>query len=69
MENSNEPKKLLVKESNFKSDLSFNEWAAKFNVGTRYIEPTKYFQGNSTYRVEESETFMEALKRIFNIQI
>lgn len=26
--------------------LSYNEWCDKFQVSTKYIEPTKYFQGN-----------------------
>jgi hypothetical protein len=26
--------------------LTFNEWSEKFNVSSRYIEPTKYFKGN-----------------------
>jgi len=26
--------------------LSFNEWSDKLGVSSRYIEPTKYFQGN-----------------------
>jgi hypothetical protein len=26
--------------------LSFNEWSEKFNVSSRYVEPTKYFKGN-----------------------
>ena len=26
--------------------LSFNEWSDKLGVSSRYIEPTKYYQGN-----------------------
>ena len=26
--------------------LSYNEWSSKFQVSSKYIEPTKYFQGN-----------------------
>jgi hypothetical protein len=29
-----------------KQPLSYNEWSQKFGVSTKYIEPTKYFQGN-----------------------
>jgi hypothetical protein len=39
-------KKLRCKMSTFKSELSFNEWSEKYNVGRGYVEPTKYFQGN-----------------------
>lgn len=41
-------KKLRCKMSTFQTDLSFNEWVAKYNVSNRYIEPTKYFQGNAS---------------------
>ena len=43
-----EEKKLRVKLSTFQTDLSFNEWVEKYNVSRDYIEPTKYYQGNST---------------------
>lgn len=46
MENQ-EPNKLRVKLSTFKSDLTFNEWVLKYNVGRQYQEPTKYFGGNN----------------------
>ena len=39
-------KKLKVKYSNFKSDLSYNEWCKMYNVGSHYVEPTPYYQGN-----------------------
>ena len=39
-------KKLKVKLSNFKTDLSFNEWCERYNVGGHYIEPTQYYTGN-----------------------
>ena len=32
--------------------LSYNEWCDKFQVSTKYIEPTKYFQGNPTSGIE-----------------
>jgi hypothetical protein len=40
-------KKLRVKESTFKTALTFNEWVEKYNVSRDYIEPTKYYQGNA----------------------
>jgi hypothetical protein len=39
-------KKLKVKLSNFKTTLTFNEWCEKYNVGSHYVEPTKYFTGH-----------------------
>ena len=42
----NQENKLRVKLSPFKSDLTFNEWVEKYRVGSGYVEPTKYFQGN-----------------------
>jgi hypothetical protein len=48
----NQENKLRVKLSTFKSDLSFNEWVEKYNVGRYYNEPTKYFQGNPTSGIE-----------------
>jgi len=42
----NQERVLRCKPSQFKSDLTFNEWAEKYNVGRGYIPPTNYFQGN-----------------------
>lgn len=39
-------KELRVKKSEQKPPMSFNEWSEKFGVSSKYIEPTKYFQGN-----------------------
>lgn len=39
-------KKLKVKLSNFKTDLTYNEWCVKYNVGGHYVEPTQYYMGN-----------------------
>lgn len=38
-------KKLRCKISTFKSPMSFNEWAVEYNVGSMYVEPTKYYSG------------------------
>lgn len=38
--------KLRCKMSTFQTDLSYNEWVDKYNVSSRYDEPTKFFQGN-----------------------
>lgn len=39
-------KKLKVKYSTFKTNLSFNDWVREVNFGRDYNEPTKYYQGN-----------------------
>jgi hypothetical protein len=39
-------KKLKCRTSEFKSDITFNEWVVMFNVSRDYIQPTPYFQGN-----------------------
>lgn len=39
-------KKLRVKYSTFKTDLSLNDWAKEVNFGRLYTPPTPYFQGN-----------------------
>ena len=39
-------KNLNVKPSKQTHTMSYNEWAKEFNVGSGYIEPTKYYQGN-----------------------
>ena len=49
MENNvNAPENLRVKLSKFKSPLTFNEWVERYNVSSQYVEPTKYFQGNTS---------------------
>jgi hypothetical protein len=58
--NVNAPENLKVKLSQFKSPLTFNEWAEKYNVSRQYAEPTQYFKGNPSagitpkFEVEES---------------
>ena len=39
-------KKLKCRTSEFKSDITFNEWVVMFNVSRDYVQPTPYFQGN-----------------------
>jgi hypothetical protein len=41
-------KKLRVRYSNFKSNLSYNEWCKMYNVSSHYVKPTQYYQGNVT---------------------
>lgn len=48
----NDMEKLRVKKSDFKSDLSFNEWCEKYNLGKGYIQPTQYFQGHKNWSME-----------------
>ena len=44
----NMEKKLKVKYSDFKSPLSFNEWAQQYKVSSMHIENTPYYTGNLT---------------------
>jgi hypothetical protein len=65
--NVNAPENLKVKLSQFKSPLTFNEWAEKFNVGRHYEEPTKFFQGNPSSGVVPKEpTLRETIKELFS---
>ena len=41
-------KKLKVRYSKFKTNLSFNDWVKEVNFGRYYTEPTPYFEGNVT---------------------
>lgn len=59
-------KKLKVKPSNFKTDLSFQEWVMKYNVGCCYTEPTKFFQGNSTTSIKTLES-PSGIQRFFRL--
>lgn len=45
-QNLNGAKKLLVKTSYPKSEISFNEWAKEYKVSSMYQPPMKYFQNN-----------------------
>ena len=64
-----EPKKLNAKMSDFKTDMSYNEWVKKFNVSRDYVEPTKYFQGNPMVSRVPEPTFWETMKDLFRIQV
>ncbi len=66
----NQENKLRVKLSTFKSDLTFNEWVEKYRVGSGYVEPTKYFQGNPSCGVKPiniEENKNPILKFFFNV--
>ena len=47
-------KKLRVKYSDFKTDLTHNEWCKEYNVSRYYTEPTPFYQGNTQFN---SSTF------------
>lgn len=49
---SQEKPKINVHLSKFERPLSFNEWSEKLNVSSRYVEPTKYFQGNPSCGIQ-----------------
>lgn len=69
MNNPNAPENLRVKVSTFQTDLSFNEWAEQFNVGSAYVEPTKYFQANPMKIQEQpQETFVDTMIRLLLIK-
>ena len=53
-------KKLKVKYSQFKTDLSFNEWVKEVNFGRDYTPPTPYFQGN----IPRHHTLFESVDRL-----
>ena len=46
--------------------LSFNEWSEKFNVSSKYIEPTKYFQGNPSSGFKPLDTTTSPFEKIKN---
>lgn len=54
-------KKLKVKYSTFKTDLSFNEWVKEINFGRDYTPPTPYFQGNVT----RTPTLFQSVDELF----
>lgn len=51
--------KLRVKYSEFKTDLTYNEWVEQYRVSSDYIEPTKYYQGNAGSPKMSMDTLME----------
>ena len=66
----NQENKLRVKLSTFQTDLSFNEWVKRYKVGSGYVEPTKYFQGNPSCGIHpigvctEPPTFKERIREV-----
>ena len=64
--NVNSPENLRVLPSKFKSNLTFNEWAEKYNVGRQYVEPVVLFQGNPSSGIRPNVDLYESeLKRAF----
>lgn len=51
--------RLRVKYSEFKTDLTYNEWVEQYRVSSGYIEPTKYYQGNAGSPKMSMDTLME----------
>ena len=51
--------RLRVKYSEFKTDLTYNEWVEQYGVSSGYIEPTKYYQGNAGSPKMSMDTLME----------
>lgn len=54
----------------FDKPLTFNEWSAKYQVSSRYIEPTKYFQNNPSCgyveKKEEPKGFISKIIHLFS---
>lgn len=42
-------KKLKVKYSDFKSNLTYNQWCRKYNVSRYYTAPTPFYRGNTQW--------------------
>jgi len=65
---------LKLKETKYTHRMNYNEWVKEFNVGSGYIQPTKYYQGNvgpgikpigvANYLTEKS--FQRFFRIIFN---
>lgn len=65
-QNKTEERKLNVQLSNFEKPMTFNEWSEKLGVSSKYIEPTKYFQGNPSSGYTPLEVSISPLERIMN---
>ena len=67
MSQETETKKINVKLSKFERPMSFNEWSEKLGVSSRYVEPTKYFQGNPSCGIQpmKVESSIERFFRMF----
>jgi hypothetical protein len=46
--------------------LTYNEWCLMFNVSTRYVEPTKYFKGNSSSGLKPMEMSISPIDKLIN---
>jgi hypothetical protein len=57
-------KKLKVKLSNFKTTLTFNEWCKRYNVGSHYVEPTKYFTGHLAGSMNKRYEFLPEVSQV-----
>lgn len=59
-------KKLKVKYSDFKSNLTYNQWCKKYNVSRYYTEPTPFYRGNTQWNT----SMFQSLEDLFpNISI
>lgn len=64
-------KELRIQKSINEHPLSFNEWCEKYGVSSRYVEPTKLFQGNPSSGFQEVqiespiEKFFKNFAKIF----
>lgn len=53
--------KLRIKESKFKPEMEYNDWTKQFNVGGGYIEPTKYYNGNTGWGQQHKTNVLDTM--------
>lgn len=60
-------KRLSVRYGNIKRELSFNEWAEKFNVSRSYVEPLQLRRNshNEFKSQIDRDTIFDSLKNLF----
>lgn len=63
----NQDEKTSVKVVNTNRPLTFNEWSEKYNVSSRYVEPTKYFQGNPSSGIKPMKMHLNPIERFLNL--
>ena len=59
--------KPTIKTTSSEQRLSFNEWSEKLNVSSKYIEPTKYFQGNPSSGIKAMKFHSSPLEKFLSL--
>jgi hypothetical protein len=57
-------KKLRVKYSDFKTNLTYNEWVKEYKFGRDYVPPTPYYQGNTQWNASTFQSIEDMFPRI-----